>query len=130
MSFDSALATFLTEATELLERMEMSLVELARSGSSAELINDIFRAAHTIKGTSGVFGFDKVVEFTHVVENLLDRIRAGKQEITPDMASLLLRCGDHMRVLVQQAVDNDELSSADPDNHQHILAGLEPQLGQ
>ena len=48
MSLDSALPVFLTEATELLERMEMSLVELARSGSTPELINDIFRAAHKI----------------------------------------------------------------------------------
>src|SRR5690606_41921565 len=103
MSFDSALATFLTEATELLERMEMSLVELARSGSSAELINDIFRAAHPIKGTGGVSGFDTVVELTHVVENLLDRTRARHQEVTPDPAPPLLERPGHMRLPLQAA---------------------------
>src|SRR5690554_1253315 len=130
MSFDSALATFLTEATELLERMEMSLVELARSGSSAELINDIFRAAHTIKGTGGVFGFDTVVEFTHVVENLLDRIRAGHQEITPDMASLLLECCDHMRLLVQAAVEDTALNASEQGTHQQLLAQLQDCMEQ
>src|SRR5690606_7078400 len=130
MSFDSALATFLTEATELLERMEMSLVELARSGSSTELINDIFRAAHTIKGTGGVFGFDTVVEFTHVVENLLDDIRAGHQDITPDMASLLLECCDHMRLLVQAAIDDTALTDAEQSTHQQLLTRLQVYLEQ
>lgn len=125
MSFDSALDTFLTEATELLERMEMSLVELARSGSTPDLINDIFRAAHTIKGTGGVFGFDRVVEFTHVVENLLDRIRAGTQDITPDLTSLLLECCDHMRLLVQTAIEDAELSAGAQSVHQQLLGRLQ-----
>lgn len=128
MSLDSALPVFLTEATELLERMEMSLVELARSGSTPELINDIFRAAHTIKGTSGVFGFDRVVEFTHVMENLLDRIRAGKQDIDSDMVSLLLSCSDHIRLLVQLAVENSEPEAADQETHLRLLQGLQDYL--
>lgn len=122
MNLDAAIDTFVVESAELLERMELALLALSQGENNADLINEIFRAAHTIKGSGGVFGFDGVVAFTHVVENLLDRIRAGKQSITPDMINVLLRCCDHMRVLVQQAVDKVESSASEQDDQASLLA--------
>src|SRR5690606_5585562 len=78
MSMDSALQTFYAEAEELLHNMEAALLRLEDDGSAdSETLNEIFRAAHTIKGSAGLFGLHAIVGFTHVVENVLDRARAG-----------------------------------------------------
>ena len=77
MNLDQALLIFIAESRELLEDMESSLLALEQTEDKTELINSIFRAAHTIKGSSGLFSLDHVVAFTHVVENVLDKVRAG-----------------------------------------------------
>ncbi|MDH5179586.1 MAG: chemotaxis protein CheA [Gammaproteobacteria bacterium] len=102
---DKAVNSFDIEAKELLAIMEESLLELEKDPENTDLVNAIFRSAHTIKGTGGVFGFDNIVEFTHVVENLLDKVRAGEIQVESDMIALLLACSDQMNVLVQLAVD-------------------------
>ncbi len=110
---DSAINSFEHEATELLNLMEESLLRLENSPGDEALINAIFRAAHTIKGTGGVFGFDNIVEFTHIVENVLDRVRGGETQIETNLIAVLLGCRDHMGVLVQLAVNGDEELSDD-----------------
>ena len=77
MNLDDALKTFVIESRELLEGMEEALLRVEQSPDDADLINAIFRAAHTIKGSAGLFGLDHVVHFTHNAENILDRVRAG-----------------------------------------------------
>ena len=72
MNLDSALSTFIEESRELLGAMEAALLEVEQAEQKEEMINAIFRAAHTIKGSSGLFGLDHVVAFTHVVESVLD----------------------------------------------------------
>lgn len=105
--------TFLEESNELLENMEKALLEMENSPDDPDLINDIFRAAHTIKGTAGVFGFDHVESFTHVVENVLDRVRDGKMTISEDLIAVLLKCRDHIETLVQLAVNDETELDAD-----------------
>ena len=100
MDLDQALQIFIAECRELLEDMETSLLALEQTEEKGELINSIFRAAHTIKGSSGLFSLDHVVAFTHVVENVLDRVRAGKLAIGDELVAALLLCCDHMRSLV------------------------------
>ena len=100
MDLDQALKIFIAECRELLEDMETSLLALEQTEEKGELINSIFRAAHTIKGSSGLFSLDHVVAFTHVVENVLDRVRAGKLAIGDELVAALLLCCDHMRSLV------------------------------
>lgn len=126
---DSAIESFEHEATELLNLMEESLLRLENSPGDEALINAIFRAAHTIKGTGGVFGFDNIVEFTHIVENVLDRVRAGKTQIESDLIAVLLSCRDHMAILVQLAVNGDQSLSDDVQQEGHsLLAQLNPYL--
>ncbi len=71
-------AAFFEEADEHLTNMEAALLQLESSQHDPEILNTIFRAAHSIKGASSTFGIDQVARFTHVLENLLDRMRDGE----------------------------------------------------
>ncbi|MEH6670376.1 chemotaxis protein CheA [Halopseudomonas sp.] len=101
MNMEQVLQTFLDESRELLGDMEQLLLDLESSPGEAELRNALFRCVHTVKGSAGMFGLDHVVGFTHVVENVLDRLRAEKIQLTNDLANLLLRCRDHITLLVE-----------------------------
>jgi two-component system chemotaxis sensor kinase CheA len=109
---EAALQTYFTEAREMLEDMEAQLLEIEHQESDQlpETLNAIFRAAHTVKGSASLFGLDGIVDFTHVVENLLDRMRDGEVGIAPDLISLLLRCQDHIATLVDETEADGEVS--------------------
>jgi len=100
MNIADALPTFVAESGELLREMEASLLECARGGATPEAINLIFRSAHTIKGSSGLFGLEPIVSFVHVLETALDQVRLGRLELSADLVTLLLRCKDHTEALV------------------------------
>lgn len=100
MNMDQALQTFIAESRELLQDMEDALLVVEASADKTELINAIFRAAHTIKGSSGLFNLDHVVAFTHVAESVLDRVRDGKVPIAEPLVALLLSCCDHIGALI------------------------------
>jgi len=110
MNLDQVLHTFIAESRELLEQMEDALLAVGQDG--AEAVNAIFRAAHTIKGSAGMFGLDAVVEFTHVAESVLDKVRDGAIAVDDELVSLLLACCDHIGALVN-AVEAGTLG-ADP----------------
>jgi two-component system chemotaxis sensor kinase CheA len=103
MSHDSILQAFFVECQELLLDMESQLLSLEKSPDDQEAINAVFRAAHTIKGSAGMFQFEEIVAFTHVVESLLDEIRSGSRPLTGDRVALFLECGDHLGRLVERA---------------------------
>ena len=100
MDPDQALQTFIAESRELLGDMETALLAIEQTDDTSELVNATFRAAHTIKGSAGLFGLDHVVAFTHVMENVLDRVRGGKLEIADALVALLLSCGDHIGAMI------------------------------
>jgi two-component system chemotaxis sensor kinase CheA len=111
MDLDAALQTFIVECRELLADMESALLGIEQSSHREEAVNAIFRAAHTIKGSAGLFGLDHFVSFTHVVESLLDEVRDGKLDINDELVVLLLSCCDHLTVLI----DRLEAGHADED---------------
>ncbi|WP_426370390.1 chemotaxis protein CheA [Pseudocolwellia sp. HL-MZ7] len=90
--------SFLEESFEGLELMESSLLNLEQGDT--ETINSIFRAAHSIKGGAGTFGFEDVTTFTHLVETLLDEMRDGRREIVQSDIEILLESVDCIRLLV------------------------------
>lgn len=96
MNLDDALQTFITESRELLGDMENALLNIDLAGDQSEAINAIFRAAHTIKGSAGLFSLDHIVAFTHVVESLLDAVRDGRVVLNDEMITLLLSCCDYL----------------------------------
>jgi|694.fasta_scaffold01367_41 two-component system chemotaxis sensor kinase CheA len=91
---------FFEEAQEHLNSMESLLLELDISDPDAEQLNAIFRAAHSIKGSAGTFGFTDLAEVTHVLENLLDRIRKGELALRPEMIDAFLDAGDVLKDLL------------------------------
>jgi two-component system chemotaxis sensor kinase CheA len=90
------LQTFIVEARELLEDMEAALLRVAGEDDPRESIDAIFRAAHTIKGSAGLFGLDAVVAFTHVVESVLDEVRDEAIALDDPLIQLLLASGDYI----------------------------------
>jgi two-component system chemotaxis sensor kinase CheA len=117
MSMDQALQTFFAESRELLQQMEDLLLQLEHSPDDREAINAMFRAAHTIKGSAGLFGLDLIVGFTHTVENLLDKVREGHLHFNSDLVAELLLCRDHMEMLVDHAIAGDGELDADKREH-------------
>jgi two-component system, chemotaxis family, sensor kinase CheA len=97
---DEIVREFLVESTEGLDRMDRDLVELEKSPESRELLGSIFRAIHTVKGTSGVLGFPGLESVAHVGENLLSLMRDGKLRLTPEITSALLAMCDALRALL------------------------------
>ncbi|UTA47692.1 chemotaxis protein CheA [Simiduia sp. 21SJ11W-1] len=93
--------TFFEESLEGLDVMEQSLLQVQNEdGDNPELINTIFRAAHSIKGGSGTFGFADIAEFTHLLETLLDEARDGKRTLDTEAIDLLLKSTDCLRAMV------------------------------
>lgn len=100
MNLDAALQTFIAESRELLEDMENALLNVDLAGDPGEAIAAIFRAAHTIKGSAGLFSLDHIVAFTHVVESLLDEVRDCRVVLNDEMIVLLLSCCDFLSGLI------------------------------
>ena len=98
-----ALPAFISEAGEQLEMLEQLLLQLEDEPDSEDLLGALFRCAHTVKGSAGIFGLDAVVAFTHHVESLRDRLRSGDLPLTPELSTLLLQGNDAIRDLVAAA---------------------------
>ncbi|WP_078126003.1 chemotaxis protein CheA [Leptospira alexanderi] len=109
MDLSEVRATFISESEELLSSMESNLLILEKDFKNDEGIHSVFRAIHTIKGTSGMFGYEPIEKFTHEVETLLDRIRSGKQILTKEGIEFLFLACDHIRHLVELVEDADTL---------------------
>ena len=102
----AALPAFISEAVEQTEAIEMLLLELEEHPGDREMLDSLFRCAHTVKGSAGIFGLNKVVEFTHHVETLLDQMREGTLALGPELSTLLLKCNDQIKFLVATATDD------------------------
>ena len=117
---------FFEESFEGLDIMENGLMGLDLGAADSEEINTIFRAAHSIKGGSGTFGFNDIAEFTHVMETLLDEMRDGRRQVTREAVDALLRSVDVLRMLMESARDH---SDADNQQVKQQLKQLEAILG-
>ncbi|MBI5671974.1 MAG: chemotaxis protein CheA [Nitrospirae bacterium] len=92
---------FFEEAGEHLAVVEEGLLALEQHPEDLDLLNKIFRSAHSIKGTSGMFGFNAVAQFTHKMETLLDLLRNGQKAVSPSIADLLLKSTDCLKTLIE-----------------------------
>lgn len=100
------LEDFLVEAFELIEQIDHDLVELEANPDDLELLNRIFRVAHTIKGSSSFLNFDILTELTHHMEDVLNKARRGELKITPDIMDVVLKSVDMMKNLLFSIRDN------------------------
>ena len=95
--------TFFEESAEHVEAIENGLLQLEHRTEDLELLNQILRAAHSIKGNSGMFGFTAVGELTHKMENVLDGLRNNEMEVTEQTIDLLLQALDGLKSLLEVA---------------------------
>lgn len=130
MNLDQARGALVQEARELLVDMEDALLEIESDGYNAERVNAIFRAAHTIKGSAGLFGLESLINFTHVVESLLDQVRNGEKTLDGSMLSLLLTCGDYIGSLITAVEDRSEAIDPNPELRAHLISQLNEYLEQ
>jgi two-component system chemotaxis sensor kinase CheA len=113
--------TFFEESREGLDIMESSLLNLDVGAADSEVINTIFRAAHSIKGGSGTFGFMDIANFTHLMETLLDEMRDGRRQVMQAEVNMLLRAVDGLRMLVAAAQGGGEIDAEQIENLQGEL---------
>lgn len=93
---DEITSVFVTESREQLTALEAALLDLEANAGDPDTLNAVFRSAHTIKGGAGVVECEFIVAFTHVVENVLDKLRNGEIAVSGDLVAVLLSCADHI----------------------------------
>ena len=100
---------FFEESTEHLQTMEELLLNISTDSPDPEDLNSIFRAAHSIKGGSGIFGFDALTGLTHVMETILDKARNNELDLTTDIVDVLLATTDTLGVIIQSYQDESDI---------------------
>ena len=108
---DDLLSEILTETSESLESFDAELVKLEQTPNDPDLLGDIFRLIHTIKGTSGFLGLPRLETEAHHGENVLGNFRDGTQDVTPDAVSLILAALDCIK-LILTGVEEDRIRPA------------------
>ncbi len=125
---DPLLEQFLQEARENLAFIDQNIEEIG--GDDPELLNSVFRAAHTLKGGSGIVGFESVKEITHHAEDLLDMLRAGKIEFKPTMTEALYDAFDEVMNLVEAAEETEDIVDSDEETVANIVQTLSAEMGK
>ena len=110
----AARAGFLDEAADMLAQFEQALLVMESTPEDSENLNAAFRAAHTIKGTAGLFGCDAVVSFTHEVETLMEALRSGELAVSEAITAALLQGRDQIGVLMEEVKSGQALSIHQP----------------
>ncbi|MEW6350091.1 MAG: chemotaxis protein CheW [Thermodesulfobacteriota bacterium] len=108
MTDPEILQDYISEARELLEEMDMNLLGLEKEGAASEILNNVFRAAHSIKGAAQYIGLERTSALTHGAETLLDRLREGVIELNPDIIEFLFRVKDCLSNLTQEVESQQE----------------------
>jgi len=112
---------FIEEALDLIQDLEKSSLELSLDTSNKAHIEVIFRAMHSLKGGSAMFGFDKIDAFTHQLEAAYDMVRSGKLVVTERLLDITFKSIDHIKVLLEE---DDKLSQAAQKNHDFLLSEM------
>ncbi len=117
---------FKAEVDELIENAEESLVNLEKEKENEELINEVFRTFHSIKGSAGLVGFEDLARFSHKVESVLDRVRQGELKITKNLISQILESIDIIKNYIDSYFINSEFNE---EKKKKILSSLNRFLG-
>src|SRR5665647_2550785 len=110
VDLEGFLEFYLLDSSEQIERFGAGLLQLEKEGGNIGLINDLFRSAHSLKGASGTMGFTPIVAMTHAAEDLLDRLRQGKIEVSLEMIDILLAVTDRVKAMLSQVDQRQEIS--------------------
>ena len=121
---DEILNEFLQESQENLARLDEEMIELEKDPTSTKLLGSVFRTIHTIKGTCGFLGFERLETVSHRAENLLSEVRGGQQVLTPEIVSGILSAVDSIKAELSVIRDTGHESDATPDSLLALLASL------
>lgn len=110
VDFEEFLEFYLLDSQEQIEKLGTGLLQLEKEGSNIGLINDLFRSAHSLKGASGTMGFTPIVALTHAAEDLLDRLRQGKMDVTLTVIDVLLGVTDRVKAMLSQVEARQEIN--------------------
>ncbi|MBW2619276.1 MAG: Hpt domain-containing protein, partial [Deltaproteobacteria bacterium] len=124
---DKILEIFTAESEELIQAMEEGLLALENDPTDAEQIHSVFRAAHTIKGNAGFVGLEKLIDYAHIQENILDKLRQGQLEVSPKVISLLLESVDVLKCMIEASLSGTQ---ADETRIQEMKSRLQTLAGQ
>nr|NQU89899.1 chemotaxis protein CheA [Bacteroidota bacterium] len=113
---------FIEEAEELITNLEESILILEKNPKDQEQVQLIFRIMHTLKGNGGMFGFNKISEFTHNLESIYDFVRNGDMDVTTDLLNITLKAVDHLKVLLEVG---DDLDTQTQETHYHYTSQIE-----
>ncbi|WP_144461021.1 chemotaxis protein CheA [Siminovitchia fortis] len=102
------LGVFIDEVDEQLDIIDQEILVLEQEGESPEVIQRLFRAAHTLKGSSATMGFEDMTKLTHEMEHLLDHVRNGRLSVTHDLINLLFKCLDELKQLKEEIVSGQD----------------------
>ncbi|OFW33659.1 MAG: hypothetical protein A2074_02515 [Candidatus Aquicultor primus] len=98
------LSVFLQEADELMQQLDENVLRLEKEGQNPEIIQEIFRAAHTLKGSSGMLGHERMAELTHSLESLFDKLRKDELSVTTELIDVFLDCLDALKILKEECI--------------------------
>jgi two-component system chemotaxis sensor kinase CheA len=104
---DEIIHDFIVETDEILESLDEKFVELEKDRTDQQLLNEIFRNVHTLKGAAGFLGFNQMVELTHATENILKKLKEGQIPVTPEITDLILESVDYMKRLLEHIREKD-----------------------
>ncbi|AAV47041.1 chemotaxis protein CheA [Haloarcula marismortui ATCC 43049] len=122
---DQYLDAFIRESEEAITELNNSLLELESDPSNTEAMDSIFRTAHTLKGNFGAMGFDNAADLAHAMEDLLDEMRQGEMEVTPDLMDLVFAGVDQIEVIVGEIEEHGESGTETDEMVEELRAVLE-----
>lgn len=99
---------FMIETTEIVESLDSNLIKLENNPQDLELLNSIFRGAHTMKGTSGFLGYDHLMNLTHRMEDVLNKLRKNELQVTEKVMDVLLEAVDFVKLVLRDIIDNQQ----------------------
>ena len=114
---EEVIQDFITEAEELIEELDENLVELENNPKDAELLNKIFRAFHTIKGSSGFLGFDNLTSLTHKLEDVLNKLRKFELEMNSTIMDVVLAGVDKTKLIIESIKNGEDYESINIDEN-------------
>jgi two-component system chemotaxis sensor kinase CheA len=105
---ESIVEEFMVETKEIIQALDSNLVRLEKEPGNLDLLNEIFRSAHTMKGTSGFLGFNELMKLTHKMEDVLNRLRKAELAVTEDVTDILLEAVDSVKLVLQDITDKQQ----------------------
>jgi len=117
---EELLKDFFSEAEAQVDILEQNLLVLENNPGDSDAVDELFRAAHTLKGAAGTVQMEEIAEFTHVIEDALDVVRGGKARVTDSLVDIVLECVDQLKAMLRRRMEGESVPEAPSDLEQRL----------